>query len=59
MRYAGVELTYAEPFARAVVGQAAFRAWVLGRTRFPPWVGEAVFFHEAMTSKRTKAAESW
>jgi hypothetical protein len=59
MRFGGVEWTYAEPFAQAVVGQAAFRAWVLGRTRFAPCVREAVLLHEAMKSKRTKVAESW
>ena len=57
MRYGGVEYQYAEPFARALVDDAAFRAWIIGQTVFANFAQDSRLLNEEMHSRRN--AESW
>lgn len=59
MRYGSIKWTYAEPFARALVEQPAFRAWVLERTCFAPMATGALVLAEQMMDQRSRKAESW
>jgi hypothetical protein len=57
MRYGGVEYRYAEPFARALVEDPAFRTWVLKQTPFELFAECSRLLNEEMQSQRN--AENW
>jgi hypothetical protein len=59
MRYGSVEFTYAEPFARALVEDAAFRTWVLAQTKFAVFADKARLLHDAMQAQRSGTSETW
>lgn len=59
MRYGSIEFRYAEPFANALAVDAAFRAWVVGQTKFAPFAGEARLMHEEMLASRGKTSATW
>jgi hypothetical protein len=57
--YGRLELLYAEPFAEALVGDLAFRSWVLKQTIFANFADEAKLLHREMLAKRSPRAKSW
>lgn len=59
MRYGSTEYSYAEPFARALVEDHAFRRWVLSRTRFAQDAANAELQHDAMRAARSAASSTW
>lgn len=59
MRYGGIEWTYAEPIARALVESRDFRCWFLQQTRFSEHAEEAVLLNEEMQARRAASAETW
>ena len=56
--YGRLELLYAEPFAEALVGDLAFRSWVLKQTKFASFADEAKLLHCEMLAKRSPRAKS-
>ncbi len=58
-RYGSIEFAHAEPFAKALVTDSAFRSWVLRHTRFQNVADEAILLDEEMQAKRGKGAASW
>lgn len=59
MLYGSLEYAYAEPFANALVSDAAFRAWVLRQTTFKAFAEEALVLHEQMRARRGKSSATW
>ena len=59
MRYGSVEFTYAEPFANALVADAAFRSWVLRQSKFAAVAEGARLLHEEMRALRGGGTATW
>jgi hypothetical protein len=59
MLYGSIEFAYAEPFADAIAGDPAFRAWVLRRTKFAPYAEAARVLHEEMFALRSAGTGTW
>jgi hypothetical protein len=55
MLYGSIEFTYAEPFANALVGDPAFRSWVLRQTKFAAFADGARLLQDEMKSRRSAA----
>jgi hypothetical protein len=59
LQYGSVEFTYAEPFANALVGDPAFRSWVLRQTKFVAFADEARVLHDEMRAQRSTKSATW
>src|SRR4051794_18952485 len=59
MRYGSREYLYAEPFARALEADSAFRSWVLRQTKFAAYTVSARLLHEEMRAHRSESSASW
>lgn len=59
MRYGPNEFKYANPIADAIVQNPAFRAWLLGRTKFADTASEARPLPEEMLARRSPGTATW
>jgi hypothetical protein len=59
VRYGRHEKRWAGPVAEALAEDAAFRTWILRRTRFAEFASTARLLNEEMLAKRSKGAKSW
>jgi hypothetical protein len=59
VEYGHREKRYARPIADALADNAAFRAWMLGRTRFAESASTARLLDMEMLAKQSKGAKSW
>jgi hypothetical protein len=57
--YGEAEKRFATPFADALATDKAFRKWVLERTEFADFAGEARLLHEEMKARRSGIAQTW
>jgi hypothetical protein len=57
--YGERERRYAEPFASALVTDAAFRAWVIAQTVFASFASDARLLHEEMKQRRSAISQNW
>src|SRR5262245_18516517 len=58
MKYGSTEYLYAEPFARALVNDAAFRTWIIAQTEFSA-MANAPLLHSEMRAWRGNASAEW
>ena len=59
MGYGRLELQYAEPFAEALVNDAAFKTWVLWQTEFSNFADDARLLHQEMKERRSAVSKYW
>ena len=58
MKYGSVEYQYAEPIARGPIEEAAFRRWVLSKSKFSN-SADARLFHKEMKAYRNNPTAEW
>ena len=58
MKYGALEYAYAAPIADALLNDAAFRDWFVGRTKLAD-LGPARVLADDMKARRSKAAADW
>lgn len=56
--YGHIEWEYAEPFARGLEVDLAFRKWLLRKTEFEEFA-DARLMNEEMKARRSKSAKTW
>ncbi len=59
MQYGSIEFAYAEPFAKSLVADSAFREWVLRRTKFSDEASGAKLLSEEMKALRGRSSATW
>jgi hypothetical protein len=59
MKYGSAEYAYADPIARGLVEDAAFRRWVLSKSTFSKSSGARILDKEMRSHRRNSTAEWW
>lgn len=59
MKYGSIEYRYAEPIARHLADDAAFRRWVLSRSKFSDYADAKLLKDEMFIHRRNKTSEWW